>query len=176
MLKYRHTTYLKVESYLDIGSKYMKFYIMFAISLFILGIVGAAYNYHNKTQKEIIALSTENSNLTTALSENEKTITVLQQDIEEIRTERTLLDKNFKIAQDQVNRLQDKLSKHELDMLAATKPKLVENTINKATNDINRCIEILSGKPLTLEEINATKPSEINGSCPDIANPNYIIN
>lgn len=154
----------------------LKFYIMFAVSVFILGIIGVAYNYHNKTQQEILSLTTENNNLSTALSENEKTITVLQQDIEEIRVERNALDAKFKVAQAQVNNLQDKLANHDIDMLAFKKPKLVETTINKATIDANRCIEILSGKPLTLEEINATKPSEINGSCPDLANPNYIVN
>ena len=53
------------------------------------------------------------------------------------------------------------------------KPNLVENIINNATDDVNRCFEILSGSPLTLEEIDATKQSEINASCPAIANPNY---
>lgn len=151
----------------------IRFYIILGISLFAFGIVGAAYNYHNKTQQQLIALSTENNNLSKALSENEKTITVLQQDIESLRVERKLLDDNFKKAQEQVTALQDTLSQHDLAMLASRKPKLVEITINKATADVNRCIEILSGKPLTLEEINATKSSEINGSCPDIANPNY---
>ena len=37
-----------------------------------------------------------------------------------------------------------------------------------------RCFEIAQGSPLTEEELNATKKSQINAECPNIANPNYI--
>ena len=39
-----------------------------------------------------------------------------------------------------------------------------------------RCLEIVSGSPLTEEELNVTKKSKANTQCPDIANPNYIPN
>jgi len=37
-----------------------------------------------------------------------------------------------------------------------------------------RCLEIVSGSPLTEEEINVTKKSKANTTCSDIANPNYV--
>ena len=37
-----------------------------------------------------------------------------------------------------------------------------------------RCLEIASGSPLTAQELAATKKSEANNECPDLANPNYI--
>ena len=45
--------------------------------------------------------------------------------------------------------------------------------INSASERAQRCVEIASGAPLTEQEINATKKSEINTECPSIANPNY---
>jgi hypothetical protein len=73
-----------------------------------------------------------------------------------------------------VRELEIKLADHELSYLATNKPKLVERVINNGTDDVLRCFEILSGKELTEEEINATKRSQINSSCSDIANPNYV--
>ena len=58
--------------------------------------------------------------------------------------------------------------------LALEKTGAIERIINKGSDAAARCIEIASGAPLTEEEINATKKSEINRECPSIANPNYI--
>lgn len=151
----------------------VRFYITIIIMTTITGMISLGYYYYTNTEKTIKNLTIENTKLLDAVDQNEKTITNLISDIEKIGIERNILDNSFKAAQSQIDILEEKLSKHDIDLLAVKKPKLVENIINKATNDVNRCFEILSGSPLTLEEINATKPSEINNSCPDIANPNY---
>ena len=131
------------------------------------------YYYYNSTQLKIQNLTVENTQLQSAVERNEETIDTLVTDIEKIRIERGILDNQFKLAQSQVDLLKDKLSEHDLEYLARQKPQLVENIINVSTDNVNRCFEILSGSPLTLEEIDATKPSDINNSCPSIANPNY---
>lgn len=61
----------------------------------------------------------------------------------------------------------------DIGRLALKKSGLIERVINKATVNANRCVEIAMGSPLTEEELNATKKSQINGECPIIANPNY---
>jgi predicted nuclease with TOPRIM domain len=153
-----------------------KFYIGIFMAMFIGGSVTFGIYYYNTTQKKIETLTIQNSQLSTAVDRNEQTINTLTSDIETIRQERNLLDQQFRRAQEQVQNLEDKLSEHDLEFLASQKPELVENIINNSTNDANRCFEILSGSPLTLEEIDAAKPSEINTSCPTIANPNYTTN
>ena len=70
--------------------------------------------------------------------------------------------------------MRDKLSKHELGALAEAKPGLVQKLVNKGSANAARCFEILTGSPLSESERAATKKSEINSSCPDIANPNYV--
>ena len=67
-----------------------------------------------------------------------------------------------------------KLQRHDLGQLAYNKPGLVVKIINKASNNANRCIAIATGSPLTEDEINAVKKSQINGECPSLANPNYV--
>ena len=62
----------------------------------------------------------------------------------------------------------------DIGKLAIEKSKVIERIINKASDKAARCMEIASGSPLTEEEKNATKKSEINTECPSLANPNYI--
>ena len=64
--------------------------------------------------------------------------------------------------------LAKKLGKHELDILAQNKPGLVTRVINKASDNVMRCFEILSGSPLTHDELQADKPSLYNRECPTI--------
>ena len=65
-----------------------------------------------------------------------------------------------------------KLGKHELDILAQNKPVLVQRVINRASDRVMRCFEILTGSPLTEQEKNASKPSQFNSECPSI-HPKY---
>ena len=58
--------------------------------------------------------------------------------------------------------------------LAIEKTEAIERIVNGASDKAIRCVEIAGGSPLTEEEINATKKSEINRECPSIANPNYV--
>lgn len=57
--------------------------------------------------------------------------------------------------------------------IAAGKPGLVERIINEGTADFLRCIELASGAPRTKGEKDATKPSQINSTCPELANPGF---
>ena len=83
-----------------------------------------------------------------------------------------LENKNAKLKASEKS-LSDKLGRHDIGVLAETKPTLVEKVLNNASVNANRCIEIVSGAELTEKELNATKPSEINAECWRIANPNF---
>ena len=65
-------------------------------------------------------------------------------------------------------------SGRDIGKSAKEKPKLIQRIVNKASAAALRCVEIAGGSPLTEEEKNATKKSEINRECPSIANPNYV--
>ena len=75
-----------------------------------------------------------------------------------------------------IEALDKRFNKDDRDIgkLAIEKSKVLERIINKASYKTARCMEIASGSPLTEEEKNATKKSEINTECPSLANPNYI--
>jgi len=57
--------------------------------------------------------------------------------------------------------------------IAVQRPASVERLVNRGSAQAARCIELASGAPITLEELAATRPSEINTLCPSLANPNY---
>jgi len=61
-----------------------------------------------------------------------------------------------------VNALIDKLPE-----LKGAEREDVEKIIDKASDNVLRCLEIASGSPLTEDEINATRKSQINNECPD---------
>ena len=65
-------------------------------------------------------------------------------------------------------------SGRDIGKSAKEKPKLIQRIVNKASAAALRCVEIAGGSPLTEEEKNATKKSEINRECPSIANPDYV--
>ncbi len=93
--------------------------------------------------------------------------------MEAVREQYTAVSEEFDRAKSRVDKLEEILSEHEIGILAQAKPKLVEKIVDKGTKDVLRCYEILTGSPLTEEEINVTKKSKANSSCPDVANPNY---
>ena len=65
-------------------------------------------------------------------------------------------------------------TKRDIGKSSVKKPGRIKKIINKGTRDAYRCIAIASGAPLTESELNATKKSETNSQCSDIANPNYV--
>jgi hypothetical protein len=62
--------------------------------------------------------------------------------------------------------LRDRLGKHELDVLAAAKPGLVEKILNSAAEKAMRCFELESGSVLTDKEKEAKNARAFNSECP----------
>jgi hypothetical protein len=144
----------------------MLFGIFSGVSVFI-------YGYVKSLKQERDVFLRQSIEFRNALETNEKTIESLLIDIRRTNEERERVYIQFQTAANRVNELTDKLARHDLGILAASRPALIEARINRGTIDIFRCFEILSGSAITLEEIDATRKSQINTSCPDIANPNY---
>ena len=64
--------------------------------------------------------------------------------------------------------------KRDVGKIAVEKPKVLERIINKGADNAARCIELASGAEHTEKELKATKKSQINPECPDLANPSYV--
>jgi len=141
----------------------------------VLGAVGlGAWKYYTYTQEQIRVYATNAATAEQAAEASQAAFVSVQKDLAEVQKQFNEVSKEFASAQSRVDTLEEKLSEHDLGQLAQARPGLVEKIIDKASNNVARCIEILSGSPLTEKEINVTKKSKANTECPGIANPNYI--
>ena len=154
----------------------LRLYLM----LFIIGSLSAAaysaYTYYITTQETIRVYAENAAKAEMAQAETQAALNQTIKDLESVQQQFNQVSKEFKAAEGRVKGLENKLKEHDLAFLAENKPGLVEKVIDKGSKDMLRCLEIVSGSPLTEEELNVTKKSKANTQCPDIANPNYIPN
>ena len=135
---------------------------------------GAAYVYKLKADNEVLKANQikleESINTQKEVIENQKKDFA---QIIETNKQMNALINNLKKDLDDLDKRFGKADR-DIGKLAIEKSKVIERIINKASDKAARCMEIASGSPLTKEEMNATKKSEINTECPSLANPNYI--
>lgn len=134
---------------------------------------GSAYYYYTTTQDMIRGYIEENSGLKYDVSalvdsneQNVDTIKNLEQDQQRIQRDYEQLQSDFASIRSNNNLLREKLAQHEMNYLAYSKPGLVENIINDASDDATRCFELLTGSPFTEKELNAENEKQFNSECP----------
>ena len=110
--------------------------------------------------------------LNDAIAEQQAVIVEKQRQAEQIQTANAVLRTETSRLSSEKNNLVKKLGRHELDILAQNKPGLVTRVINRASDNALRCFEVLTGSPLTHDELQADKPSLYNRECPTI-HPKY---
>ena len=153
---------------------------MFGIRLFLIGIVATAIAgggfYVVKLQKDNAILKANAIKLESAVAEQQELITQQKEDFKEILAANQKMNELVGALKKDLDDLDKRFNKKNRDVgkLAIAKTKSIERITNGASALATRCIEIASGSPLTEEEENATKKSEINSECPSIANPNYV--
>ena len=148
--------------------------------LIIAGVLGAVgfglWKYYTYTQETIRVYAENAARAEMAQAETQAALEQTIKDLEKVQEKYNQVSADFNSAKKRVDGLQDKLKEHDLPFLAEQKPGLVEKILDKGSKDMLRCLEIISGSPLTEEELNVTKKSKANTPCPDLANPNYISN
>jgi len=148
---------------------------LFFIGLLISAVIGAGA-YVMKLQRDNVILKENAVKLESAISEQKQVIENQKKDFAEILEANKKINELVNNLKKDLDDLDKRFSKKDRDIgkLAIDRTKVIERIINKGSDNATRCIEIASGSPLTEEEKNATKKSEINPECPSIANPSYI--
>ena len=143
--------------------------------MFVIMLMGGAAGawYYKDTQARIAVLTENNAKLETAVQTNEEALKSQRASFEAMVVENQKLQTEFQEISDRNKALENRLSRHDIGAAAVAKPGLTEKVLNNATKNAQRCMEILSGAPLTESELSATKPSEINPECWRDANPNF---
>ena len=140
---------------------------------------GLWYVQHLKSENEILTLN--NAKLNDAVEQQQA---VIEQQLRDIETKTELnrqlnennikLTADLKLAEEKFNKINASGERRDIGNLAVNKPKSIERIERKREQQRARCFEIAQGSPLTEEELNATKKSQINAECTNIANPNYV--
>ena len=110
--------------------------------------------------------------LNDAIAEQQAVIVEKQRQAEQVQVANNALRAETSRLSKEKGNLAKKLGRHELDILAQNKPGLVTRVINRASDNALRCFEVLTGSPLTHDELQADKPSLYNRECPTI-HPKY---
>ncbi len=140
---------------------------------------GVAYVYKLKADNAVLK---ENAiKLEMAVTSQQEVIAQQKKDFDnilqankELNALKLTLQNELKALDDKFNKTNASGKKRDIGNLAMAKSKVIQKIINRASQNAQRCVEIAMGSPLTEDEINATKKSQINSECPSIANPNYI--
>ena len=148
---------------------------LFFIGIIISALLGAGA-YVMKLQRDNVILKENAVKLESAISEQKQVIENQKKDFAEILEANKKINELVNNLKKDLDDLDKRFSKKDRDIgkLAIERTGAIERVINKGADNAARCIEIASGSPLTEEEKNATKKSEINPECPSIANPKYI--
>ena len=130
------------------------------IFVFIGTVVGGAYLYYKNSQEAIATLNQQNATLTQAVDQQKEAIVAMEEAIKEQSIVREEMMSEIRSARNDMQALQDKLSKHNLTAIASQKAELLEKKINKATDDVLRCFEVVTGAEVL--------PNEKNNQCSDL--------
>ena len=130
---------------------------------------------------DIKIITRNNAKLNDAVDQQQAVIEQQLKDIEQIQTinlqltqTNTKLTADLQLAEEKFNKVNASGERRDIGNLALNKPKSIERIERKREQQRARCFEIAQGSPLTEEELNATKKSQINAECTNLANPNYI--
>ena len=148
---------------------------LFLIGIIITSLLGAGA-YVIKLQRDNGILKANAEKLESAIGEQKQLIENQKKDFTEILNANKKMNDLVNVLKKDLTDLDKRFNKKNRDVgkLAIQRTESIERITNGASALATRCIEIASGSPLTEEEKNATKKSEINSECPSIANPNYI--
>ena len=140
---------------------------------------GLWYVQHLKSENEILTLN--NEKLEGAVAQQQAVIEQQLADIKNIQDLNKQLTENNKkltadleVANEKFNKVNASGERRDIGNLAVQKPKSIQIIEGRREKQRARCFEIAQDSPLTEEELNATKKSQINAECPNIANPNYV--
>ena len=153
---------------------------MLGMRLFLIGIVvtaiagGGFYVMKLRADNEILKANA--IKMEQAITEQKQLIENQKKDFQAILTANNEMNELVNNLKKDLDDLDNRFNKGGRDFgkLAIEKTETIQRIINGASDKVLRCVEIAGGAPLTKEEINATKKSEINKECPSIANPNYV--
>jgi hypothetical protein len=158
----------------------MFMFVKVAMLVAVVGGLGGGVAYVYKIKADLATSEANNAKLENSITEQKAVIEQQLKDIKVIQVAMREQEELNKKLDASINNLKNKFhkinssgKKRDIGELAVFKPRLMERAINRGTKNALRCMEIAMGAELTEKEKNATKKSQINPECPELANPSY---
>lgn len=104
------------------------------------------YNTYNSMKSQIETLIANNTTLKSVVDEQSTTLDAIEDNQKRQRILITDLQEKMDSAEQDAAELRQIFSEHNLTRLANEKPKLIEDRINDATNDVFRDLESISAR------------------------------
>jgi len=144
------------------------------IGIMVIGLSGGV-SYVYKLKADNATLKSNQVKMEQALDAQAKYIEQQKKDFEAIMKANQEVNKLVGNLKKDIDDLDKRFNKgtRDLGKTAMERPEAMERIVNKASDKALRCVEIAGGAPLTEQEKNATKKSEINSECPALANPRF---
>ncbi len=147
----------------------------------ILSMAVGGWFYYKDSQATIAALVAQNVAFTIQFEEDKLIKQQYEDDAKLQKVVNDTLNAEFHGARVEVEELRGVLKKknaqgktRDIGKLAIQKPKAFGKVFTKGTTKAFRCVELASGAKHTADELAATRRSQINELCTELANPNYL--
>lgn len=122
--------------------------------------------YYQKSEAAKAVLIANNAQLEVAVETNEKTIRNVQTLNQAANREIRRVNDELAASRAQNRELLGRLAANDLGAFGQTNPDGLERVINRASDNVLRCFELLSGAELNEKERNATDGRSFNRECP----------
>jgi septal ring factor EnvC (AmiA/AmiB activator) len=112
-------------------------------------LIASFYLYYTIASSRIYELTRQNQELQIIIEQQKKAIEQIQRDYKQVIESKDELNKQIQDTQTEVQELREKLfrenqGKRPLEELATKKTTLIEKKINKATQNVLSCLELLT--------------------------------
>lgn len=138
-----------------------------AAIVFIISTIGSGIWYIVDLNNDLSQALNEKEKLETVVENQKDLIESKEKDIRQIKSINSGLRKIVSKQKSEMRELNEKFNEsssgdeRDLGEITLAKPGLVENIVNGATTDVNRCFELATGSPITEDDYD-------NSSCKDL--------
>lgn len=139
--------------------------IKIAIAAILFSVISGGYFYIEALQGKLEAAKEVQIRMEGVITQQKMVMEQQQADMKKMQTINAEIAEKAQQAQNDVNALSRKFQQRDLAMMAAKKPTEVETRANRGTKDALRCNELVTGSPLTPDELNGKVKNNI---CQDV--------
>ena len=140
-------------------------YIKITIAVVLFSLISGGYFYIQALQGRLQAAVEVQQRMEGVITQQKAQMDRQNEDIQKMQEINVQISDRVQKAQKDVTDLNRKFQKRDLALLASRNPSEVEIRVNRGTKDAMRCNELVTGSPLTAEELSG---KVINNICSEL--------